>query len=176
MSPDSDVIQWIVIAATLIQTTAAIIQVHQSRRTNPDATTLTALGPSSKLLLATAITGTLWIIGFPRVYQRRRSESGKTFYTIRDEFADLPAPRTLLALGLIVLAALAGATIVVMWKATDAQFAGLSTLLLSVATVTAASTVIIAAVIAYQVKDENILLMLAFAGIGAIGGTTLRGP
>ncbi|MEV0087263.1 hypothetical protein [Saccharopolyspora sp. NPDC050642] len=182
MSPDSDVIKWIVIAATLVQTTAAVIQVHQGRRTNPDAPTLTALGPVPKLLLATAIIGTLWVIGFLRVYERRRSKSGETSYTIRDEFADLPAPRTLLGLGLIVLSALAGATIVVVWKATDAHFAGLSTLLVVVSSATAVSTVIIAAESAYRVKDESILLMLAFAGIGAIVGTTVnpqpegRGP
>ncbi|QUH04226.1 hypothetical protein HUO13_28605 [Saccharopolyspora erythraea] len=183
MSPDSDVIKWIVIAATLVQTTAAVIQVHQGRRTNPDAPTLTALGPVSKLLLATAITGTLWIIGFLSVYERRRSESGETFYRIRDEFADLSAPGILLGLGLFVLSALAGATIVVGWKATDAHFAGLSTLLVMVSSATAAFTVLTAAVFAYRDKDENILLMLAFAGIGAIvGGTTVntqperRGP
>ncbi|SDM72478.1 hypothetical protein [Allokutzneria albata] len=174
MSPDSDVIKWIVIAATLVQTTAAVIQVHQGRRTNPDASTLTALGPVSKLLLATAITGTLWVVGFLRVYERRRSKSGKTYYTIRDEFADLPVPRTLLGLGVIVLSALAGATIVVMWKATDAHFAGLSALMVMVTSATAALTVITAAVHAYRAKEENILLMLAFAGIGAIVGRTVN--
>ncbi|MGW5645778.1 hypothetical protein ACWEV3_08780 [Saccharopolyspora sp. NPDC003752] len=182
MSPDSDVIKWIVIAATLVQTAAAVIQVHQGRRTNPDASTLTALGPAPKLLLATAITGTLWIIGFHRVYERGRSESGKTSYTIRDEFSDLPAPRTLLGVGLIVLSALAGATIVVVWKATDAHFAGLSKLLVMVASATATFTVLTAVTYAYRAKDENILLILAVAGIGAIVGTTVntqpegRGP
>ncbi|MEU6268047.1 hypothetical protein [Saccharopolyspora shandongensis] len=182
MSPDSDVIKWIVIAATLVQTAAAVIQVHQGRRTNPDASTLTALGPVSKLLLATAITGTLWIIGFLRVYERGRSESGETSYTIRDEFADLPAPRTLLGLGLIVLSALAGATIVVIWRATAAHSSGQSTLLVMVATAAATATVIVAVECAYRVKDESVLLMLAFAGIGAIVGTTVntqpgeRGP
>lgn len=169
MSPDSDVVQWITVAATLIQTGAAVVQVQQGQKAGEPTSPAAAVGSPLKLGLLASVFSLLWVAGFNHVYERRETEAfAGLYYTVRDGLQDASFLQVLLFLGDLVIPGLGCAATVAITRAIVVGHLDLSQTLVYIAAL-AASAVGLFVVVAqiYAFRSDVLLVPIV---IGVIAG------
>ncbi|MEV0088036.1 hypothetical protein [Saccharopolyspora sp. NPDC050642] len=116
MSPDSDLIQWIVVVATLVQTAAAVIQVHQGQQAGQSTSLAAAVTVPLKLGLLSSVASVLYVAAFNYLHERRQYGDW-VFYAARDEFENATFLKILIIIGEIGTPVLGCAAVAALLKA-----------------------------------------------------------